>query len=107
MDLAKGLTVAQAAVLFSAFESGSAGFDGISNLAIAAFGMRNAILTGEWEDAHGNPRVCAFSRLEAAPAPFISRQSVRFHDWTTSQAMGRTAESGLIRPRCEHNRPAS
>jgi hypothetical protein len=62
--------------LFSACESRFAGFDDGNNSVIAAFGTRNAILTGEWEDADGYAPVCACSRLEATSAIVIWRQSV-------------------------------
>ncbi len=71
--------------LLSAGESRFAGFDDVNNSVIAAFGTRNAMLVGEWEDAHGNARVCACSRLEATPAIVISRQCVRLRACVPSE----------------------
>jgi hypothetical protein len=78
--------------LFFAGESRFAGFDDVNNSVIAAFGTRNATLSREWEDAHGNARVCACSRLEATPAIVISRQSVGFRACIPARGIGLFAE---------------
>jgi hypothetical protein len=92
--------------LFSACDSRFAGFDDVNNSVIAAFGTRNAILTGEREDAHGNAHVCAFSSFEATPAIVISRQSVRFRACATlrGSAFLRYATDSSSR---KHDRTAS
>ena len=77
--------------LFSACESRFAGFDDVNNSVIGAFGTRNATLAGEWEDGHGNARVCACSRLEATPAIVISRRCVRLRACVPSEGTGLSA----------------